>query len=440
MKIEREQIEQRIANALKEIKHSRRKLYELNKILAEYRVPFGLLQSIIQDENTLKETEFQYLIGLTRGLHDLLNHKELEPSSLFGEREIRDSEHALNNEDDKLSLPLTFIDTLEIKFDSYLTKISIQKLVEMVSSQLIVYEEETQRGVVYKENKSGGIVKTPIVNRASVRRIASKMAGNQYFEDMITLNVYSTEVDPVAYHDGSRTLTINEGAVISILDGFHRLQGAVAALQMNPNAELNEILSIRVYDDETAKKFFSQLNTINVLKKERRKELAQERLSDKVVSDLQQKSEIGKQIASSNAISELAGELTIFDIMTYAIDKVYHLERQLDVIKTSKYLNEFFAYLVGNYPDEFSTDIKQRKNRTKSHPLMFIGYIVLSKYMLSNNINLEEIEKYVDRIDYEDDELISLLNDKIILTGNKRVRDKLISYFSRLFEEVAANE
>lgn len=95
---------------------------------------------------------------------------------------------------------------------------------------------------------------------------------------------------------------------------------------------------------------------------------------------------------------------------------------------------------MGNYPDEFSTDIKQRKNRTKSHPLMFIGYIVLSKYMLSNNINLEEIEKYVDRIDYEDDELISLLNDKIILTGNKRVRDKLISYFSRLFEEVAANE
>ncbi|MBD8839412.1 hypothetical protein IFU39_16490 [Paenibacillus sp. CFBP 13594] len=441
MKIEREEIEQRIIDALMEVKHSRRKLYELNMTLAEYNVPFGLPQSIIQNDEIIKETELQYLIGLTRGLHDLLKHKNLDPESLFGEREIRDSENALSSEEDnKLSLPLNFEEVIQIKYDSYLTKISLQKLVAMVNSQLIIYDEETQRGVIYKENKSGGIVKTPIVNKASVKRISTKMAKNQYFEDMITLNVYSTEVDPVTYNPESKTLTINNGSVISILDGFHRLQGAVAALQINPNAELHEILSIRVYDFETAKKFFSQLNTINVLKKERRKELAQERLSDKVVSDLQQKSEIGKQIASASSISERAGELTIFDIMTYAIDNVYHLQRQLDIIKTSKYLNEFFAYLVGNYPDEFSPDIKQRKNRTMSHPLMFIGYIVMSKYMQANELSLDEIERYVELIDFEDEELLSLLNAKKILTGNKRVRDKLIAYFSRLFEGETANE
>ena len=440
MKIDRKEIEQRILESLKEVKHSRQKLYSLNMRLSDYNVPFGLLQAIIQNNEMISEIEIPSLIGLTRGLFDELGLPILNPSQLYGEREIRDAEIALTQENNKLYLPLSFEDVIRIKYDSYITKISIQKLVKMVDSQLIIYDEGTQRGVTYKENKSGGIVKSPVVNRASVKRIATKMSENKYFEDMITLNVYSTEVDPVTYNEDNKTLTINDGAVISILDGFHRLQGAVAALQINPNAELTEILSIRVYDFETAKAFFSQLNTINVLQKERRKELAQDRMSDKVVVELQRKSEIGSQIASAPNISDLVGELTTFDIMTYAIDKTYKLEKQIDVIKTSKYLNDFFAYLAGIYADEFSSDIKKRTNRVMSHPLMFIGYIVLSKYMQDHHVELDLIEDYIQKIDFEDSHLKSLLNEKKSLTRNIKVRDKLFMYFSELFKEDTKNE
>ncbi|WP_336761478.1 DNA sulfur modification protein DndB [Paenibacillus sp. USHLN196] len=433
MKVDRNIIEKEVLENLKLIQNSRQKQYELNLKLADYNVPFGMVQKISQNEEVISEFDVHHLIGIVSAMYDADNSNP-NPETYFGVREIRDAERTLKDKDlDKLYLPHTFKEVIEIKFDSYITKINIKELVKMVDSQLIIYEEETQRGVTYKENKSGGIVKTPIVNKASVKRIASKVSENQYFEDMITLNVYSTEVEPVSYDTNSKSLTINDGAIVSILDGFHRLQGFIAAVSLNPDVELNEILSIRVYDYETAKRFFSQLNTINVLNKERRKELAQERLSDKVVADLQRKSEIGKQIASGSMVSDLAGDLTTFDIMSYAIDRSYTIERQLDVIKISKYLNEFFVYLVGSYPNEFSKNFNERKNEFMSHPLMFIGYIVLSRYMQDNEIDFDEIEKYIDTIGKNADEFVPLLNAKKSLTGNKRIREKLFDYFVNVF-------
>ncbi|WP_440110202.1 DNA sulfur modification protein DndB [Paenibacillus sp. QZ-Y1] len=433
MKVEREEIEKRVVENLKSFQNSRQKLYELNLKLMDHNVPFGVVQTIFQNEENIADLELHVLIGITLALFDL-GEESLNPDELYGNREIRDAKILLNEKlIDRIYLPLTLKDVLRVKFDSYITMIRIADLVKMVESQLIIYDEETQRGVVYKESKSGGIVRSPIVNKASVKRISNKVTKNQYFEDMITLNVYSTEVDPVTYDEESKSLIINDGVVISILDGFHRLQGFTAAINNNPNIDLTEILSIRVYDYETAKRFFSQINTINVLKKERRDELAQERMSDKVVSDLQRKSEIGEQIASATSVNDLIGELTTFDIMSYAIDHVYEFERQLDVIKTAKYLNEFFAYLVGTFPDEFSNDVKKRKNRIMTHPLMFIGYIVLSKFMKEAEIDLGDIETHIDKIDFKDEKLLSLLLKRKSLTGNKRIREMICEYFVQVF-------
>lgn len=298
-------------------------------------IPIEVIDSLLKKAEYVSQyitlIDVSILYGVCQALFIVTGNEQLEPNKLFGKRKIRDAQDILKSIVQKrMELPISFSDTTMLKYDSYITKVAITDLVKMSESQLIVYDYETQRGAKYVLNQSGGVVKTPIVNKASVKRIASKMADNQYFEDMITLNVYSTEVDPVTYQEDSRTLTINDGAVIN---GFHRLQGALAALQMNPNLDLDMILSIRSYDHETAQKYFGQINTINVLKKERRDELVQARMYDKVVAILQRKSEIGKQIASATTVNELAGELTTFDIMTYAIDRIYHVERQLDVLK-----------------------------------------------------------------------------------------------------------
>ncbi|RPK31810.1 DNA sulfur modification protein DndB [Paenibacillus xylanexedens] len=433
MKFDRSDIEKEILETLKSTQNSRKSQYELNLKLVEYNVPFGMIQRIYQNEETITELSIPHLVGIVSALHEV-DQSNPSRERYFGEREIREALISLKEkEQNKIYLPYTLNDVIEVKYDSYLTKISIKELVKMVNSQLIIYEEETQRGVTYKQNKSGGIVKSPILNRASVKRIAAKASDNKYFEDMITLNVYSTEIDPVSYNSDTRMLTINDGAVISILDGFHRLQGFVAAISINPLTDFNEILSVRIYDYETSKQFFSQLNTINVLNKERRKELAQEKLSDKVVVELQRKSEIGKQIASGSTVSDLAGELTTFDILSYAIDRAFKMERKFDVIQVSKYLNDFFVYLVGYYPNEFSKNTQLRENGWMSHPLMFIGYIVLSRFLKDNEIEFADIEQYINIIENDLVNLETKLNSKASLTNNKRLREQLFNYFVELF-------
>lgn len=436
MKIDRKEIEIRILKNLSLVKKSRKSLNELNVYLSEINVPYGIVESIFSNEEVISELDISIIVGISIAAYKLTKDGDLHIESLFGDREVRDALNILNQTiSEKIYLPIPLNDVIRIKDDSYVTKISIKDLVKMFESQLIIYDYEAQRGAKYKTNASGGIVKTPIVNKASVKRISKKMADNEYLEDTIVLNVFSTEVDPVTYYEDSKTLTINEGVIISILDGFHRLQGAVSALQTNPNAELVEILSIRTYDDETAQKFFGQINTINVLKKERRNELAQERMSDKVVASLQKKSEIGKQIASSSEVSHLAGELTTFDILSYTIDKVYSLNKQFDVLETSDYLNNFFAYLVGYYPNEFSIKAKESTNTIMRHPLMFIGYIVLSKYMQDENISLRDVNNMIKKIDFSDEKLNNLLGTKGI-KGNKQTRNNLINYFESIFRGV----
>ncbi|MFE6075703.1 DNA sulfur modification protein DndB [Paenibacillus sp. NPDC057886] len=436
MKFERIEIEKRIIISLNGIKNSRKSLNELNIILSEYNVPFGIIESINSNAHVITELELPVLIGISIALYDLTKDNDLHTESLFGDREIRDALDILNSTlSEKIYLPLPFSDVIKIKDDSYVTKISVKQLVKMFESQLIIYDYEAQRGANYKVNKSGGIVKTPVLNKASVKRIAGKMSTNDYFEDMITLNVYSTEIEPLTFHEEQRTLIINNGSIISIVDGFHRLQGAVAALHLNPNLELDLILSIRSYDQPTAQKFFGQLNTINVLNKVRRNELSQVRMSDKVVSNLQRKSEFGKRIVSSTKINELNGDLTTFDILSYAIDKLFKIEKQFDVLQTTDYLDNFFVYLLGIYSVEFSQRAKESTGILINHPLMFIGYTVIAKYMQDNKIALSEIKDMINKIDFEDENLKSLLNEKGI-SGNSRIRNNIIEYFESVIRGV----
>lgn len=70
-----------------------------------------------------------------------------------------------------------------------------------------------------------------------------------------------------------------------------------------------------------------------------------------------------------------------------------------------------------------------------SHPLMFIGYIVLAHYMYEKKIPLQKLSHYIDSINLEDEKLLNLLNEKT-LTGNKRIREDLIKYFDSIFRGV----
>lgn len=99
------------------------------------------------------------LYGLIKALYEVTEDKLFDPDRYFGKREIKEAENVLSQSvQERVTLPIHFEKCTKIKFDSYITKISIQNLVKLYDSQLIIYDDETQRGVNYKTNKSGGIV------------------------------------------------------------------------------------------------------------------------------------------------------------------------------------------------------------------------------------------------------------------------------------------
>ncbi|QSF43472.1 DNA sulfur modification protein DndB [Paenibacillus tianjinensis] len=433
MKKDRERLELLIADSITEIKVDRKKVLKVNNLLSELGVPFGTFDEISKGDKQLSTVDSSLLCALSETLYEVSGNTNLKSDQWFTNKEISYAKKELsnNNETNRIILPIALENVEIVNIDNYITKIKMVDLVQWFHSQLIIYDFETQRSAKFKTGKNG-VVPVPDINLKSVKDIADNMLNGTYLEDMITLNIYSDETEAVEYNPKTRILTINEQAAISILDGFHRLQGGVRACATNPELEQMMILSIRSYDTDTAKKYFGQINTINVVKKERLKELKSQEFSDLVVRDLQQKTDLKGRIASASKISELAGQLTTFDILSFAIDKVFKPKSRLDAREASETLIKFFDYLIGSFVDEFMLNPNKYRDDLINHSLMFVGYVVIAKYFEDNNMPIKNIKDFIDKkINFKDKNLIELLNSKRGI-NNAKVRNEVINYFEML--------
>lgn len=432
MKKDREQLEILVMESITEIKVDRKKVLKANNHLSELGVALGTFDEISKGDRQLSALDPTLLFALSDALYDVTANMSIKPDQWFSAKEISYAKKELlnNKESNRIMLPIALENVEMVNVDNYITKIRMADLVQWFHSQLIIYDFETQRSAKFKTGKNG-VVPVPDINLKSVKDIAENMLNGTYLEDMITLNIYSDEVEAVEYNPKTRLLTINEQAVISILDGFHRLQGGVRAYATNPELEQVMILSIRSYDTDTAKKYFGQINTINVVKKERLKELKSQEFSDLVVRDLQQKTDLKGKIASASKISELAGQLTTFDVLSFAIDNVYKPKNRLDAREISESLSKFFDYLLGSFVDEFMLNPNQYRDDYINHSLVFVGYVVIAKHFEDNNIPVKEIKSFIEKINFKDKKLIEILNSKRGI-NNTKVRNEVIKYFEQL--------
>ncbi|ASA22693.1 DNA sulfur modification protein DndB [Paenibacillus donghaensis] len=437
MKKDREELEGHIQERFREIKGTRKKVHQTNSILKDKGVPLGTFEDISKGDQALSAASESLLCVITEVIHEVTGYDDMSPERWFSENEIEMAHQNIKEVygfENRLMLPIVIEDVKKIREDSFLTSVKMSFLVQMSNSQLIFYDYKTQRSAVYVM-KRDGVVPTPYLNKNSVKSIASEMANDDYLEDMITLNVYSNEVKPFTYNENTRLFTINDGAVVSILDGFHRLEGGSRAMTMNEYLNQDMILSIRSYDTPKAQKYFGQINTINPVKIERRKELLSVKNSDLVVKELQQhpKSEFKKgKIASAPKISEITGQLTTFDIMSYGIEHSFNLKSGLDVDEVSEYLINFYKYLFGYYVDEFILDPRKYSNTLINHPLMFLGYTVIAKHFQDTNKPLKELKEYIGNINFKDEKLVEIFNDKSKRGINSNpLRKMVIEYFEK---------
>lgn len=428
LKIDRQLLETRLVEIIDNIKHKRKILSAINIDLQENNIPVGTFNEIARKDKSLSSLDIATLILVTDAVFKQTRLNEISPFDFFTDKELDNAKKVTFQNKNTITLPLELSDVTMVNGENYITSVKATFLVEMYHAMLIEYNYETQRSAKYRRTRSG-VIPTPDVNRKSVADIAHHMLNGTYLEDMVTLNVYSDEVEALEYNPKNRILTINEGAVISILDGFHRLQGAVHATEIIPDMNQMLLLSIRNYDEDTARKYFGQINTINPVKKERLNELKSEKESDSVVRDLMRKSDLKGKIASGAKVSEMANQLTTFDVLSHAVDYVFSPTTKLEAKEIANYLIEFFNYLLGSYVEEFIMNPNNYRS-TMTHPLMFAGYVSIAKEFRDSSRKLNEVKNYVDQINFEASELQEIFeNGKGI--NNKKTRNKILDYFLR---------
>ncbi|QSF43287.1 ParB N-terminal domain-containing protein [Paenibacillus tianjinensis] len=428
MKKDRTELEPLLIEIIDEIKHIPNIVKQINDVFGEFGLPVGTFQAIVRSKNEIYMLDVARLYVLTYALYSETHNNNISPLEYFTKKEMdKAKEHIENTKfNDAIELPMEFENVVMLSDEEYVTKIDAKTLVQMYLSQLIFYDFETQRSPKYIKHGSDSFIEVPEINKKSVDDIAQHMLNETYLPDTITLNIYSEQSEAISYNDKTKSLTINKDALISVLDGFHRLQGAIKATSINPSLPQKLFLSIRSYDKDIAKKFFGQINTVNIVKPERLKELKSEKSSDKIVRDLQRKSELTGRIASSSRISEVAGHLTTFDTLSYTIDKVFNPRNFIEEKEISQYLIEFFGYLISYYVDEFKMNPKLCKQIYINHPQMFAGYIQIAKIFKDEDMSLKKIKQYIDGIDFNDPELVQAIEERSIVKS----RDKIIRYFA----------
>ncbi|MBW7474066.1 hypothetical protein K0T92_04875 [Paenibacillus oenotherae] len=423
MYIDREILESSIHNIFTKHKNRRKFIHAVNEVLDDCGIdsPFT---AIVSNPKELSSLDPGMLCLLTVRLKEQIEDWELNPADYYTDREIAESlQHSGLRTSESITLPYTIPHVVKLTMEDYVTGISGSELIRLYKSNLIEYDFETQRSPVYKETRSG-IVEMPDVNHKSVKEIAQYMVRNDYLPDTITLNIYSEDVIPFHYDDQTKAFTIHEGARITILDGFHRLKGLMRAYSVNKNMDVKFNLSIKSYDNHTARRYFGRINKVNVVKAGRIKELLGERAADQVVREVQRNSELKGRISSTQSVNANPGHITTSEILADSIDLFFGNLNFIETKKTSQYLCEFFNYLLGYFP-------LTNKQDKRADPLLFCGYVWLAKYMQDAGIPVEHVDQQVHKINFDSKELREIIESKKYGVKTKKTILTLAQYFEK---------
>lgn len=435
MKKDRKELEEVLFSLITELKAKRKITAEINRQLAALGVLEGTFQLIAKGDLRLSDIDLALLCLLTMAIYEATEHHAADPTHYFTEREMEEARKHTGNPvvHKKMKLPIVIPDVIKLDTDeSYVTKISIQRLAEIYHSGFIDYDFDAQRSPKYRK-KQGQLLEVADVNLTSVKEICDHILNGTYLPDTITLNAYSDSEDAIIYDDTTRQLSIH--AVTTILDGFHRLQGIVRALSIQPAIDMDVQLAIKSYAKEKAKNYFGQINTINRVDQARLKELKLAQYADSIVHALRTRtdSDFRGRITSGMTVSKVAGHLTTSMILSNAIDMNFEIKSKMEEKMLTQYLIDFFNHLFGLFPEPFLLHPDQyRANSYMNHAVMFYGYVTLARRFKEEDVNLMNIQPVIESINFsrQQSEFRDLFGDTV--RDTMAIRKKLKQFYDEL--------
>lgn len=411
LKNKEEQLKNKIKNIIKEVGYD----YSIKQdIMDEFksrnldalRAAWVFSENLDLDTLTDSEDDIRFLFLFSFALNKALKEKNMDIlsdyQSYFTAVEINEWENYKNNEDDDVIFPLTFRNVTEISPGYWQTTLTAQEVERLNKANVLIYNPNTQRGFRVTK-KSIGID----VDSKKVEEIAERMLAGEQISDDIKLNILKTGEEKIFFNPKSKTLTISEGSVINIFDGFHRKSANSLALSKNPDLEFVWPIKITNFTEIKAHDFMVQINRQTPIKLEviAPKDYSKNEnlVLDKIMDS---HGDLANVTKDTDAFVKSNRGLTTKIILAEAIRDNYQdqLDSAMKRDEIANWIVEFTNYLMGVYVEEFIVNPYEIKQTSYINNLnMFYGYIALSSVLKDNKEWKELLKKKIDSIDFSID-------------------------------------
>jgi hypothetical protein len=438
----REELEENIVNVLQEskLKTKKKVVNDIKKHLATYDIIDT--QSWINDpEENLKELSVSELLLFTQQVFAKTGDLRINVEDFFTQAELSDANQysaSIERMQNQLEFPITLSNVTVVGNGAYMATVDIQTIDKLLSNGLLDYNYDLQREATYRRTKNE-IKKEPTLVMSNVKEISSHLLEGTLVPTVLVWNAAvrsSSTGTELVYNSNTLELTIEKDTALFIVDGWHRCKASQNALQMNPELHFNFAVLITNYSTKKAQQYQAQLAKATPISKVRIQELEANRLSDSVVQQLKEESDLKGRISQTNRIHSLNKELVTYNVLSDSIDEQFKMETRADAADVGDYLTDFFNILIGEYSEQFLTNIEEtRKTSLINDNNMFIGYITLARRMFESDIKARDIRKIIKNIDFDRNNptWVGLIIDESgnLLETNK-VRKNIRSYFEDL--------
>lgn len=209
---------------------------------------------------TLKDVQ---LCIFVKALNSVENEYNIDENKYFTEEELNLANAYKEDKIDKNENVVVFENVDQSRDNIWIsTKITFQQLTELSNRGIAGYDFETQRNarIVYKGKD---MIKLPFVNQKAVNEMKKSWMLGTFIPNTITFNIErkSITTNRPIYNPGNRTLTVtlNEGEVLNIVDGYHRTLAALDIMENDPDFNIGfYYLRILYFSKEEAHDFILQ--------------------------------------------------------------------------------------------------------------------------------------------------------------------------------------
>lgn len=340
----------------------------------------------------------------------------------------------------------------------YLTHLSGETLVKLVSSGDLRYNALIQRGIETKKVK-GRIVKTPIASQKKIKNIYDDMRKNKFFESMIVLNVTEDNASVLEYNDG----TIAIYSHLDILDGYHRIQ-ALLMLKKDKESDIKPEdfyfpVEITRLDTDSAQNKFYQLTLGAKISTSRAQYFNHEDAANKIIrslmeNELKNRVEVSKNVIPKKSLEKVVTFATLSNALKANIDLETLNENEINSL--TAFLNHFFSEIFVMYDGFYDDDVRyHQSNKLMVYDnFMFYGYVALALYIYRDHKECMDGEygdatkdiKLIHSINFEKSDPIwrevvvqkedKYGNTKYVVANNMSTRRIVSTIIVRAFKEI----